>query len=402
MKVWLDVPSANVLTDSIGSKKSNLDKKRYVFKKNVYTMPPLLRDVIERVRCYHRIPKPVLEQFGTRVGALASISRAALKLTKGSDGPVSGSLRQEGLNSAVYMRLLSARAHTKAIYLRRLVRFYQQGGSSEVNDPSTLIDTLTGTQETQEEGKLLGLSPNVLLEKLDPAHRAWEFVIADPTKGRSIGARSLKQWFVGVQTGDIKQPFLVWLEGAAMSLDGEAAEEVHDVDYQSAQTGQGTIYCLRVAEGMVDMGRMKPGCDSVDWVPLDTTKTGTNASFFSSKGSSTHKPSMAYNWTRTKELFMDYHNPGGRGVRELGLAFQFHHSSITSGEFVRCAGMLAGESGKITYIDNNSGHYRPTTLYLRKLVIHLNSKNMFSNDATVKDMADKGSGRAGVAVGDFL
>ncbi len=43
---------------------------------------------------------------------------------------------------------------------------------------------------------------------------------------------------------------------------------------------------------------------------------------------------------------------------------EFHHSSFLSGRPVFCAGEIELKQGKITYIDNLSGHYKPTTQHL--------------------------------------
>lgn len=42
----------------------------------------------------------------------------------------------------------------------------------------------------------------------------------------------------------------------------------------------------------------------------------------------------------------------------------FHHSSFLSGKPVLCAGEITVQNGKLTHIDNLSGHYRPTKQHL--------------------------------------
>ncbi|MBI1356615.1 MAG: hypothetical protein GC160_19930 [Acidobacteria bacterium] len=51
-----------------------------------------------------------------------------------------------------------------------------------------------------------------------------------------------------------------------------------------------------------------------------------------------------------------------------GLAGRVHHSSFMSGKPVLCAGEIRLEAGKIRYISNESGHYRPTTANLMNCV----------------------------------
>lgn len=39
---------------------------------------------------------------------------------------------------------------------------------------------------------------------------------------------------------------------------------------------------------------------------------------------------------------------------------EFYHSSFLSGKPGLCFGMIKVDNGEITYIDNRSGHYKPT------------------------------------------
>jgi hypothetical protein len=60
---------------------------------------------------------------------------------------------------------------------------------------------------------------------------------------------------------------------------------------------------------------------------------------------------------------------------------RLNHSSVFKGRPVLCAGMVAGSKGKITFISNNSGHYKPSWRNLRTLL-----KRMYTylaHDATV-------------------
>ena len=62
-----------------------------------------------------------------------------------------------------------------------------------------------------------------------------------------------------------------------------------------------------------------------------------------------------------------------------------HHSSMTGGDVVRCAGMIAGVGGKIAWLDNNSGHFTsPRSNILFRFASFLNSRGVFSVDAQVK------------------
>ncbi|MDG7053036.1 MAG: hypothetical protein LKM45_04095, partial [Wolbachia endosymbiont of Alcedoecus sp.] len=42
----------------------------------------------------------------------------------------------------------------------------------------------------------------------------------------------------------------------------------------------------------------------------------------------------------------------------------YRHSTLAGGKPVLCSGLMKVKEGKITYIDNNSGHYKPTSTNL--------------------------------------
>lgn len=56
---------------------------------------------------------------------------------------------------------------------------------------------------------------------------------------------------------------------------------------------------------------------------------------------------------------------------------RFHHSSFLSGQAVRAAGELVTDAaGKIVEINNESGHYKPTTKQMANLLIHLKERGV--------------------------
>jgi hypothetical protein len=57
------------------------------------------------------------------------------------------------------------------------------------------------------------------------------------------------------------------------------------------------------------------------------------------------------------------------------------HSTLAGGKPVLCSGLMKVKEGKITYIDNNSGHYKPEPANLYKAVKKL--EGLFAKDAKV-------------------
>nr|WP_264732422.1 hypothetical protein [Wolbachia endosymbiont (group A) of Sphaerophoria taeniata] len=59
----------------------------------------------------------------------------------------------------------------------------------------------------------------------------------------------------------------------------------------------------------------------------------------------------------------------------------YRHSTLAGGRPVLCSGLIKVVNGKITYIDNNSGHYKPESANLYNAVKKL--EGLFSKDAKV-------------------
>ena len=77
------------------------------------------------------------------------------------------------------------------------------------------------------------------------------------------------------------------------------------------------------------------------------------------------------------------------GPRERdGVRWQIQHSSMLAGQAALCAGMIYVKFGQLYAIDNNSGHYRPSTLDLLKCLrelknkFHMNLEKLLTADAS--------------------
>jgi len=63
-----------------------------------------------------------------------------------------------------------------------------------------------------------------------------------------------------------------------------------------------------------------------------------------------------------------------RDVFQPGLSF--NHSTFNAGKDVICAGILYTNQGRLTSIQNNSGHYKPTRDHLHNAVLLLNNQDL--------------------------
>ncbi len=104
--------------------------------------------------------------------------------------------------------------------------------------------------------------------------------------------------------------------------------------------------------------------DDSNGVTKVNRKAGDNVAPLSTKWRSTEDPrtkqnlglpaniGFAHAWVADKYGNFYSDQPKAHGT--------FHHSSFTSGQGILCGGMLVCEQGQLVYIDNGSGHYKPT------------------------------------------
>ncbi|WP_339045905.1 hypothetical protein [Candidatus Mesenet endosymbiont of Agriotes lineatus] len=85
---------------------------------------------------------------------------------------------------------------------------------------------------------------------------------------------------------------------------------------------------------------------------------------------------VAYAVTLSGDLVTSPHIQPGKGID-----FGYYHSTLLGGKPGLCFGMVEVRDGEITYIDNNSGHYKPTQENLYNAVKKL--RNLFATDAIV-------------------
>ncbi|MGL9758093.1 MAG: hypothetical protein ACR5LA_04480 [Wolbachia sp.] len=96
----------------------------------------------------------------------------------------------------------------------------------------------------------------------------------------------------------------------------------------------------------------------------------------SNKRSKEEEGCVAYVVTLDGKLVVHEHIKAEKGVKE-----SYCHSTLVGGKAILCSGLIKVVNGKITYVDNNSGHYTPTPANLYNVVKRF--KNLFSNDAKV-------------------
>lgn len=374
--IWLDVPNKKVFDSEILDRAPELLKQRGI--QSIYI------DLVQ----YHRLPKAQLVQFPQRIRALRNMANLAAKADLPADTWVRNWISE----------WIVAQAQKKADYLEILLQYYRDN-EAEVRDPRTLIDRLkapravvtmplkpahqgSSTWKTAKPGEtLIGMHGGVQLERLDPLHRVYEFrmqgdAITNVSRQQEV---ELQYWANEVRAGRCHEPFFVHLEATDCCLvrttnrDGLAGVlEFPAVKYFSGVGPNATgVWQVSVNNGAAFTfnGRGYGGVFDTEWItPKDSPKGARDESH--------GRKTMAYNWTRHGELLVGVH-------RE----YELHHSTFQSGGLIRCAGMIGARQGKIYWIDNDSGHYRPPPMNLHRFILSLKRMGALAPDARVFNAA---------------
>lgn len=424
MRIWRDIPTVGGLVQIMGSATS-IDSQQHAKsksrfkrtfgvrsdKKYVQVQDPLFTRVSQVMNNYHNITKDRLLNFASRINLLKDLIRLidhdlSYKLVE-QLGRAMGhhrvlSRRNQGLSKEFYYAALAKRAAAKAAYLEILQDYYRHD-SGQVADPGVFMMRLQAKRQQAENGDLIGLSGGCRLEAWDPIHRNWEMDMSQ--SGDLTGDQMVPHqeeainWFNAVRAGTYDEPLFVYLEATTHCTDKATASGSVSVIFRSGAADKDSpFFVLRITNlGTVQMARMDSGDgDGLVWSVFDTTDLDRS---MSRKGFYAAKPSLAYNWTKNGEILAGYHNASGEGAYGAK-SKDVHHSSFTGGKLIRCAGMIAGQGGKVTYVDNDSGHYKPPTANLHKFVGFLYRNNVLSADARVLDKSQH-EDEDGVPARDF-
>lgn len=79
-------------------------------------------------------------------------------------------------------------------------------------------------------------------------------------------------------------------------------------------------------------------------------------------------------------------------------ALNLRHSSIRAGQPVLCAGEITIKEGKITQIDNGSGHYKPSWSNLMMSCLYLKNKGILNEDCIIHTINHDGVVRKDITV----
>lgn len=389
---WRDIPSAAAVQQELSRLNIEDNLQRLDGGKAAKQRTSLKTRLYADVAHYHRVPKDRLSNLMPREAMLRGIAASASALWANAAG--------RATQMGPMIASLADRAIQKANYLRKLYDFYKGEGAG-VFRGQDLLNFLKSPPHASG-GHLANLQRGCRMERIDPAHRAFEVHLEPGKAFTNADFQCGMNWAFAEWCGCLMQhpqdpdievvrpnftiddidaaslpPFFLWLENHRMCVgrDSEtfgmfnfSPAEVTGVLYspygQASRAGGGAIKAVQGIHWLV------PSSDSVVMeMPLDDPKSGMrlfDTMHLPGKGEE-EKQSAAYVWTQCGTLLAGQHAAG-----------ELHHSSFVAGDAVRCAGMIRVAGGKVDMISSNSGHYRPSEANLRQFASWLNDRQVFS------------------------
>jgi hypothetical protein len=364
-------------------------------------LPQQIERITKTLSTYHEIQKDESQNFQRRINLLRSIYFDSVEYCRKYeiDKTIRDTRTPEDTFTSMdaYVWSIGRRAKRKADYIEKIQEFCLTG----LSNPTTMLKYLTDTSHIHDQFQHLQVGCR--MEEIDPYHRAFEMHAAEDgmiSEGQFTKFpmnQAFGQWINALKDGDFiavdtktlsvpAKPFFVWLEaqplttgapGKFLGPSGFTAKETKSVKYRGTVTDVGEWWhWLCPSNGVVS---------KVDFESLKTTPFNTN----DGKGKAQEpEKSYAYVWERGGTLLAGQHE-----------VERVHHSSFMAGKSVRCAGMIAvNDAGKVTFVSNNSGHYRPTKAQLIDFVKWLNQRGVMADNALVGVEGEKER----VAVADLL
>lgn len=408
MRPWRDIFSTSAWeaivqkTDST-AQISKMKSLKAVFDSSVNTPARALAKMTPMIRTYHGFAKSSYTNLPKRIAALSMIRQMAedymqdfrVDADKAKQRVVGKQFIKDGQSVFTtepatrspdtgrydagdpYLQTLDRnilslqnRSLRKAEYLGQLKEYY----SKNSRDPRALVGQLTAPQHTGAD--VTGLAPGVRMEALDPWHRPVEVNFKNGNfedyggMDENSAAAAFTQWYNTISKH--QTPFFLWLEDHPICTadDKEAVSGTASVAYldpkdTAALAAAGTRHKLAMVyarNGLLWMDEMRPN----GFTRIAST---SGYSCGAAKGVS---DAAAFVWTG-REIIIAQHQESS-----------FHHSSFNSGKFVKCAGMLKLDQGKVAYVSNNSGHYKPGKNLLFNFVQEMVGRGLMNASAEVQ------------------
>jgi len=360
-------------------------------------LPEEIARITALLRDYHAVPKPILSYFKRRIALLKGISQISRqycdKYGISRTEPTQYDGQQTTTSMDAYVWSIGVLASRKAGYLEALRRFYGSAEGRRYQEPAALLEFIRSGQHVIDGFAHL----KCRMERLDPFHRSWEFHIRQdgvvtgregsgamelaflewvglyhPNENMKFDPRKPPNW--NTLTVEETEPFFVWLEDHSVCLGGSEFGEAEGVIYSGYGPNKviGAVerieWLVPSSEGTMMAMPMDNLLSKEGLTPFDTMR-------LNGKPGVGEGQTAAYVWTRCGTLLAGDHQEN-----------KLHHSSFVSGDSVRCAGMIKVQQGKVSYVSNNSGHYKPSNENLRQFCSWLRDRNVLTPDVKITEM----------------
>lgn len=274
--------------------------------------------------------------------------------------PKIGEKGEKSKDAAVWIGSLHRRCEKKSRYLEELERFHAGTGSNlAASTPAKFLEFLNKKAAKDKSAEFLALNVSNRMEKMDPFHRGAEVHVnaggISAIDGNPM-SEALCSWLSGA--GGTQMPFFMWLEKQPLCTATPGLDDNYS-DLFKNRIRKVSYDCVVGAVSFIN--------GTVSVTNLENPAALDTSSAFGKQAAE-----MAYVWAEDQQVYTAPHKPQ-----------QFHHSSFMGGKKVKCAGMWRVIKGKVHYIDDNSGHYRPQPIHLQNFARFLNQKGVFEADAKV-------------------
>ncbi|KTD42216.1 hypothetical protein [Legionella parisiensis] len=329
----------------------------------------IISELTDAITKYHQLEKKKADNIILRKEALSHIEKLCeLYVAERGDAigkktPGVHKKLEDGIDAWIVS--LQKKSSHKLDYLGKLESFLATAKSHHINR-NEMIEHLKVRNKSNTPSRLK-LFSGTYLEKIDPVHRQFEFNMNKlPNKKSGINSAFL-DW---IKSED-PTPFFLWLENHEILTQNRLSKEKQEINLIDYNLEDAHIATFKNIDGQ-NYIVSKPKNSDEESEKLNSRQM-KNYSF----KMGTAYGSVAFVWCRDNEnQFLTYPHQTGK----------FHHSSLSAGKSVRCAGMWAVNNGVITHISNSSGHYRPSSLSFYLLIKFLESKQVINDNTKVADL----------------
>jgi hypothetical protein len=327
-------------------------------------------EISKAIMSYHQIDKKNVDNLSNRRKALNHIeslcenyvAERGDQLCKKQPG------NQKKIEDSIDYWILSLqkKSRSKSLYLSQLESFLTSAPSHQVNRNEMIEHLLTRNKANLPSR--LKLFSGTYLEKIDPLHRQFEFNMSHLTN-KSFGRMNAA--FIDWINTNENTPFFLWLENHDVLTRNQVSEgkyEINLINYNLETAHIATFKNIEDQNYLVS----KPQNSEEETKKLNSKQMKNYSFKFGTPYGAT-----AFVWCRENEnQFITHPHQAGK----------YHHSSLSAGKSVRCAGMWVVENGVITHISNSSGHYRPSSLSFYLLIKFLEAKQVITNESKIADL----------------